>query len=41
MTMKRPANATNRTGVVVFTTDLAFEQLMQATFKVSARSTFR
>jgi pilus assembly protein CpaE len=37
MTMKRPANATNRTGVVVFTTDPAFEQLMQATFKVSAQ----
>ena len=35
--MKRSTNATNRTGVVVFTMDFAFEQLVQATFKASAQ----
>ena len=37
MRTTRPASATNRTGVVVLTTDPAFEQLVHATFKASAQ----
>ena len=35
--MKRPASMTNRTGVVVFTTDAAFDELAHATFTASAQ----
>ena len=35
--MTRTTNTTNRTGVVVFTMDFAFEQLAQATFKSGAQ----
>jgi pilus assembly protein CpaE len=35
--MNRPATATNGTGVVVFTADPAFEQLVHATFKSSTQ----
>ena len=35
--MKRPASMTNRTGVVVFTTDAAFDELAHATFAASAQ----
>ena len=35
--MTRSANAANRTGVVVFTMDLAFEQMARATFKAGAQ----